>query len=291
MVESIVQTPSPILGSSVAGDVADILVSNLMADAAAFDKNSLLSELSSVKAELEVARLELESYRHSKMQAGKSQKTGKKDEVALSNCETQAKLEAAYEQIAILNTQMAHLYTELTFARTGSHRSNPVPDQSKFETDLYKRSEQIGVLVQDIRHLQSDLEYHQERMTDLRTQRDEESGKVDALREEKESLLVKLEDAEQQLKHLAIDRSYLDSVKKDDPAHFVYDIQRERSLREREERKCARLSERLQKALLTVESQKQKILIAEKQMQKILRMGKLTREKRNLPIITPRMNR
>lgn len=282
MAESIVQTPLPdaVGVGDVAGDVADQLVTDIVSGVAASDTASVLAELSSVKKELEAARRELQS---------KAGDASEQKNVRIED--TQAKLDVAYEQIAMLNTQMAHLYTELTFARTGGYRNdnNGQAEKQKFETDLHKRSEQIGVLVQDIRHLQADLEYHQECMADLRTQKEQESAKSERLQHEKDALQMKLEEAELALKHQAIDRAYFDSLKKDDPSSAVaYDFQRERAKYEREVEKCTRLSAKLQKALVTVDSQQHKIQILDKQLQKVVRMSRLPRERKNLPNITPR---
>merc|ERR1719428_1801888 len=110
-------------------------------------------------------------------------------------------LHAAYQQISVLNTQMAHLYTELTMARTelvsiqgGEARDGGavVNGAASYATnatqEAEKRSNQIADLVSDIRHLQLDLEYHQQ--------------KLDQMIEEKRDMMVQLREKNRLLQNV-----------------------------------------------------------------------------------------
>jgi len=330
MDENILQTPSHPVGSSVCDEIANDLVNSVLHDFEPYDRSMLLAELSSVKGDLEIIKLELESYRQRNTEASKSQKSWAQppsgrlepetvenrsnveqfeqnissrnmkfppshDASALLKAEQgqahqrsaatgstttkgtdRAKLEAAYEQIAQLNLQMAHLYTELTFARTGSYREpNPSAQKFKFEADLCKRSEQIGILVQDIRHLQADLEFHQQLLEDHKKEKIKMTDELEQITQNNTSLTEKHKELEAQLKHERVDRKYSKTTKPDDkigePANVSYDLQRERAAREKLEEKNTRLNERHQKSLLMLESQRHKIYLLEKEVQKMQR--------------------
>jgi len=206
----------------------------------------------------------------------------------------QSQLEAAYEQIAQLNSQMAHLYTELTFARTGSYRiENPTAQKGKFEGELCKRSEQIGVLVQDIRHLQADLEFHQQRLTEEGGISHQLKMELEDATQENINLRMKMGELEAKVRHAEIDEKYVEALKRNaegsggDPNinQLSFELQRERQEREREVSKYKRLNERLQKSLTVMESQRHKIYILEKQVQKLQRCppGRAWRNKTTLP--------
>jgi len=351
----VIQTPSLVFGDSTCDDIASDVVQSILYDLEP-DKTVLLRELSSVKGELEIVKLELDSYRQreregafdnphmqnpgSQPQTGRqggtsvnahpsttsnpipvrsteqgqppklpqpAQKFPSQDAALLLKAEqcdsrqqgnatgssatpheaNKAKLEAAYEQIAQLNTQMAHLYTELTFARTGSYRQDhPNAQKYKFEADLCKRSEQIGILVQDIRHLQADLEFHQQLLDEQKMEENKRKEELEQAIKQNTALREKLVELEGQLKHQEIDKTYYKSLKTDEKGaeaiHFVsYDLQRERTLREKLEEKNARLNERYQKSMLILESQRHKIHLLERQIQKLQRTQRRDVQSRN----------
>eukprot|EP00747_Dinoflagellata_sp_TGD_P062673 gnl/TRDRNA2_/TRDRNA2_153118_c0_seq2.p1 gnl/TRDRNA2_/TRDRNA2_153118_c0~~gnl/TRDRNA2_/TRDRNA2_153118_c0_seq2.p1 ORF type:complete len:497 (+),score=141.15 gnl/TRDRNA2_/TRDRNA2_153118_c0_seq2:217-1491(+) len=90
--------------------------------------------------------------------------------------EEKSLLGAAYHEISELNKQMARLYAELTLARTEAQRlradqgtrtdgsGQGVVDQT---SEVQKQGAQIADLVSDIRHLQLDLEYHQQKLDQM----------------------------------------------------------------------------------------------------------------------------
>merc|ERR1719379_3371004 len=83
-------------------------------------------------------------------------------------------LQLANHQIAQFNTQMAHLYAELTLARTEleQYKTGQVPaSEGPSQVDADKQTSQIADLVSDIRHLQLDLEYHQQKLDQMITEK------------------------------------------------------------------------------------------------------------------------
>mmetsp|Transcript_173253 Transcript_173253/g.555706 ORF Transcript_173253/g.555706 Transcript_173253/m.555706 type:complete len:430 (-) Transcript_173253:157-1446(-) len=211
--------------------------------------------------------------------------------------EEQTLLAAAYQQIALLNTQLAHLYTELTMARTevqhlrGTRELGPgggqEEQQQNGEGENQKQSQQIADLVGDIRHLQLDLEYHQQKldqmieekqtmMKDLKQCRSDYAS-AKQLAEEREQMLrhrdVDIQHLRQELKSpqvVAGDDSMLHALRTEaaakDSALIVshYELHKEKLMRDRLEQKNAKLMERMQKLMMVVETMRRENLSLEK---------------------------
>ncbi|CAE8739916.1 unnamed protein product, partial [Polarella glacialis] len=139
-------------------------------------------------------------------------------------------LGAAYHQISVLNTQLAHLYAELTLARTevsslraGQSReledgslgppansaSSSAATAEATAAESQRQAQQIADLVSDIRHLQLDLEYHQQKVDQLLE--DKQLTMKDLKRSQNELLEAQrmLEEKDQLLKHQEVDLEHL----------------------------------------------------------------------------------
>ncbi|CAJ1366822.1 unnamed protein product [Effrenium voratum] len=132
-------------------------------------------------------------------------------------------LGAAYQQISVLNTQLAHLYTELTMARTeaaslkadkeaeaGGGASTANADKTAealqlAQTESQRQAQQIADLVSDIRHLQLDLEYHQQKVDQLLEEKQIMMKDMKALQQEVAEARQQLEEKDQLLKHQEVD--------------------------------------------------------------------------------------
>jgi len=125
-------------------------------------------------------------------------------------------LAAAYQQISVLNTQLAHLYTELTLARTEvqkvraehskeSSQRGGQPLQADSEAEVMKQSQQIADLVSDIRHLQLDLEYHQQKLDQMIEEKQQMMRDLKNSQSELEAYKRQLEERDQLLKHRDVD--------------------------------------------------------------------------------------
>eukprot|EP00927_Polykrikos_kofoidii_P028228 TRINITY_DN24687_c0_g1_i1.p1 TRINITY_DN24687_c0_g1~~TRINITY_DN24687_c0_g1_i1.p1 ORF type:complete len:614 (-),score=141.90 TRINITY_DN24687_c0_g1_i1:184-1794(-) len=135
-------------------------------------------------------------------------------------------LAAAYQQISVLNTQLAQLYTELTITRTealhlrnersAAESGGAVGGEKGDKTgnaagavDVQKQSQQIADLVSDIRHLQLDLEYHQQKLDQMieekqQMMRDLKKSQVDLTEARRQ-----VEERDQMLKHREVDLAQL----------------------------------------------------------------------------------
>jgi DNA repair exonuclease SbcCD ATPase subunit len=210
-------------------------------------------------------------------------------------------LAAAYQQISVLNTQLSHLYAELTMARIEVQHLRSVQESdaqqeqhadstllSNGEADAQKQSQQIADLVGDIRHLQLDLEYHQQKldhmieekqlmMKDLKQCRSE-LAEAQQLAEEREQMLrhrdVDLQHLKQELKSprpgADNDTGMINALRTEaaakDSALIVshYELHKEKLLRDRLEQKNAKLMERMQKLMMVVETMRRENISLEK---------------------------
>jgi len=185
--------------------------------------------------------------------------------------EDQAKIAALQQEIGTLNQQMAHLFTELTFARTELA-------QHAEKNETASELAQVPELLQDMRHLQLDLEYHQQKLDQVL----EENRQLQAenkQHKEQELLLVQQQDEQQQeLRHLEIElsmRGQGSTMSKPDgnPAAEAelrkdvkakeglltmshYELHKEKLARQRAEQRAAKLRDRLEKLMKVVEHQR-----------------------------------
>lgn len=133
-------------------------------------------------------------------------------------------LTAAYQQISVLNTQLAHLYTELTMARTEAQHLRT--QQQHFEplgqqdsalgaggavstADAQKQRQQIADLVSDIRHLQLDLEYHQQKLDQMIDEKHQMVKDLKSCHGELAEARQQVEDRDQMIKHRDVDIAHL----------------------------------------------------------------------------------
>eukprot|EP00930_Biecheleria_cincta_P056477 TRINITY_DN42592_c0_g1_i1.p1 TRINITY_DN42592_c0_g1~~TRINITY_DN42592_c0_g1_i1.p1 ORF type:complete len:506 (+),score=122.04 TRINITY_DN42592_c0_g1_i1:94-1611(+) len=205
-------------------------------------------------------------------------------------------LGAAYQQISVLNTQLAHLYTELTLARTevatlrgergeggdGSGAAQPVPSEEAMAMESQKQAQQIADLVSDIRHLQLDLEYHQQKVDQLLEEKQLMMKDFKAAQSEIAEVKKELEEKDQLIKHQDVDLLHyrqqeqhqhpgglhgpgsddgiLDALRTEaaakDSALIVshYELHKEKLMRDRLEQKNLKLMERMQKLMMVVET-------------------------------------
>jgi len=138
-------------------------------------------------------------------------------ELPADSSEEKPLLAAAYQQISVLNTQLAHLYTELTMARTEvqrlrseqtGHAGSRSIDQSgagDSEAEVMKQSQQIADLVLDIRHLQLDLEYHQQKLDQMIEEKQVMMRDFKKVQGELEESKRQVEERDQMLKHRDVD--------------------------------------------------------------------------------------
>jgi len=196
-------------------------------------------------------------------------------------------LAAAYQQISVLNTQLAHLYTELTMARTEAHQwrqqvystrggegDNGDPDAA------HRQGQQIADLVSDIRHLQLDLEYHQQKLDQMIDEKRLMMRELQSCKDELAEATRISDEREQMLKHREVDLAHLqqlaggagDAAQGDQPPEALlalraevtakdsalivshYELHKEKLMRERLEQKNLKLMERMQELMMVVES-------------------------------------
>merc|ERR1719218_221861 len=97
---------------------------------------------------------------------------------------------------------MAHLFTELTFARTELAQR-----QEQGTAGSSQELAQVPELLQDMRHLQLDLEYHQQKLDQV-LEENRQLLAENKQHKEQELLLVQQQDEQQQeLRHLEIELS------------------------------------------------------------------------------------
>ncbi|CAJ1406085.1 unnamed protein product [Effrenium voratum] len=224
-------------------------------------------------------------------------------------------LGAAYQQISVLNTQLAHLYTELTMARTeaaslkadkeaeaGGGASTANADKTAealqlAQTESQRQAQQIADLVSDIRHLQLDLEYHQQKVDQLLEEKQIMMKDMKALQQEVAEARQQLEEKDQLLKHQEVDLLHhrqreqqsprggkesddgiLDALRTEaaakDSALIVshYELHKEKLMRDRLEQKNLKLMERMQKLMMVVETMRKDNVNLERSLQSKDRM-------------------
>lgn len=204
-------------------------------------------------------------------------------------------LGAAYQQISVLNTQLAHLYTELTLARNevatlrgekgdgedGPGAARPVVTEETMAMESQKQAQQIADLVSDIRHLQLDLEYHQQKVDQLLEEKQLMMKDFKAAQNEIAEVKKELEEKDQLIKHQEVDLLHyrqqeqqnsaglhgassddgiLEALRSEaaakDSALIVshYELHKEKLMRDRLEQKNLKLMERMQKLMMVVET-------------------------------------
>lgn len=213
--------------------------------------------------------------------------------------EDNAVLTEAYKQISSLNTQLARLYAELTMARAeaqhlrgGAETQEASPGEGGESVGgggaaaaeaSQKHSQQIADLVSDIRHLQLDLEYHQQKLDQMIGEKHQLMEENKRLQSELTATRQSLEEVDQMLKHREVDLDHLREEAKTrgpaaqggggagdsetlgalraeaaakDSALIVshYELHKEKLVRDRLEQKNAKLMERMQKLMMVVES-------------------------------------
>lgn len=201
--------------------------------------------------------------------------------VELSNAKTappaseaQARVVAMQQEIATLNQQMAHLFTELTFARTELAQRAEQQDPSQ-------ELAQVPELLQDMRHLQLDLEYHQQKLDQVLEENTSLRDEVQKRKEEATTLAAKEEEAQQQVRHLEIElatrpragqggiqaqvSSPSTDLRKEIKAKeglltmSYYELHKEKLARQRAEQRAAKLRDRLDKLMGVVEQQREAV--------------------------------
>merc|ERR1719453_1940041 len=212
-------------------------------------------------------------------------------ELVADSSEEKPLLAAAYQQISVLNTQLAHLYTELTMARTEVQRlrseqtNRPAvgADSENNDAEVLKQSQQIADLVSDIRHLQLDLEYHQQKLDQMIEEKHQMMRDLKKSQGDLDEAKRTIEERDQMLKHREVDISQMKqelksprggaglegSIEGDgtlaalraeaaakDSALIVshYELHKEKLLRDRLEQKNLKLMERMQKLMMVVET-------------------------------------
>lgn len=208
-------------------------------------------------------------------------------------------LGAAYQQISVLNTQLAHLYTELTMARTEAASIRAEKEQleadddgganaeklaaaeaatAAAQTENQRQAGQIADLVSDIRHLQLDLEYHQQKVDQLLEEKQMMMKDMKSLQQEVAEARQQLEEKDQLLKHQEVDLMHYRQMEQQSPrakesddgiidalrteaaakdsALIVshYELHKEQLMRDRLEQKNLKLMERMQKLMMVVET-------------------------------------
>jgi len=263
------------------------------------DDRALHEENSSLKAKVSVLENELSGLHTelSQRQASTAIPEGEQSAFANASSEEAPLLGAAYQQISVLNTQLAHLYTELTLSRTevsslraqqeagGGQAANAAASAEAVaasQAESQKQAQQIADLVSDIRHLQLDLEYHQQKVDQLLEEKQQMMKDVKSTQTELSEAKKELEEKDQVLKHQEVDLLHyrqqeqhnsgvagpggagddgmLDALRTEaaakDSALIVshYELHKEKLMRDRLEQKNLKLMERMQKLMMVVET-------------------------------------
>jgi chromosome segregation ATPase len=226
--------------------------------------------------------------------------TGVREELAeaqkkiAQNGDVPEALAIANEQVAQMNTQISHLYASLTMARTELEqaRSGQVSEtKDGMGAEESKQNSQIADLVSDIRHLQLDLEYHQQKLDQLIDEKHMMMQQVKKSQDDLAAAEVQIQERDQLLKHKDIDlqramqevksagpgkdtkmEEMCDVLRKEaaakDSALIVshYELHKEKLMRDRLEQKNLKLMERLQKLMMVVETQRKENFGLEKQL-------------------------
>lgn len=215
-------------------------------------------------------------------------------------------LSAAYQQISVLNTQLAHLCTELTMARTeaqqlraerqgqglgsGQPRGQPGPGAAAASEEAQRQAQRVADLVSDIRHLQLDLEYHQQKLDQMLEEKQKMMKDMKKTKTELAEAKRQLEEQDQMLKHRQVDLEHLrqelsapstvssdgagvlDALRSEaaakDSALIVshYELHKEKLMRDRLEQKNLKLMERMQKLMMVVETMRKDNITLERSL-------------------------
>jgi hypothetical protein len=244
----------------------------------------------------------------STMMTREPSKWGATAELAAEGSEETQLLASAYQQISVLNTQLAHLYTELTMARTEAQhlraqhggedpQSLMSASGSKDNSATQKQSQQIADLVSDIRHLQLDLEYHQQKLDQMIEEKQVMMKDLKSCQAELAQAKEMLTERDQRLKHQEVDLKDLGRLRQlqyadssQDPskdaagAEMVtalrgeatakdsalimshYELHKEKIMRDRLEQKNLQLMDRMQKLMMVVETMRKDNLSLERSL-------------------------
>jgi len=204
------------------------------------------------------------------------------------------------------NTQLAHLYTELTMARTeaqhlrseqvGEGQENATQGNDNAGFDSQKQCQQIADLVSDIRHLQLDLEYHQQKLDQMIEEKATMMKDLKRSQMELKDVRNQLSERDQLIKHREVDLAHLKQELKSpgrqiagstslsaddgmlqalraeaaakDSALIVshYELHKEKLMRDRLEQKNLKLMERMQKLMMVVETMRKDNVTLERSM-------------------------
>ncbi|CAE7235617.1 unnamed protein product [Symbiodinium pilosum] len=280
-------------------DVTDVIFESILRDPSAAshsqseDVTKLRAKVSELETEVSGLQQELSQRQASTVVPGE----GEQLSFAATASEEPPLLGAAYQQISVLNTQLAHLYTELTLARTEAASLRADKEQaeagggandklaaseaaaSAAQAENQRQAQQIADLVSDIRHLQLDLEYHQQKVDQLLEEKQVMMKDMKSLQQEVAEARQQLEEKEQVLKHQQVDLMHyrqleqqsprggkdgdegvLDALRTEaaakDSALIVshYELHKEKLMRDRLEQKNLKLMERMQKLMMVVET-------------------------------------
>lgn len=214
-----------------------------------------------------------------------------------STAEESPVLAGAYYQISQLNTQLAHLYTELTMSRTEAQQLKAQLQRPSEETavgaaqgaeEKQQQAQRIADLISDIRHLQLDLEYHQQKLDQLLDEKQQLMKELKKSHSELTEAKRVLQERTQSLKHRDVDLEHLQQELRDprnskdmdegmlsalrteavskDSALIVshYELHKEKLMRDRLEQKSLKLMERMQKLMMVVETMRKDNAILER---------------------------
>lgn len=216
-----------------------------------------------------------------------------------SSQESQA-LQAAFKKMSLMNKELGEVYSELAFTRTELLKATADKDVDEQRAAEARRAEadekqtlQIADLVSDIRHLQLDLEYHQQKLDSMISEKQQMMKEMKRSQEQLAEANQKLEEKEQVIKHAEVDLDRLQQtqaqgkaggdgageapavealraeVSAKDSALIVshYELHKEKLLRERLEQKNLKLMERMQKLMMVVESMRRENVGLERDLQ------------------------
>lgn len=265
-------------------------------------ENSLEDECLDLRKRVSMLESELAEAQH-ELSKSKELSTQPTLELPGEGGEDAPLLSAAYQQISVLNTQLAHLYTELTMARTEAQNlraeqaAQVVPgalqQPGDSAADIQKQSQQIADLLSDIKHLQLDLEYHQQKLDQMIEEKQKMMKEVKKTQRELLEARQQVEERDQMLKHREVDLAHLKEELKrpgtsagggaddagalaalrseaaaKDSALIVshYELHKEKLMRDRLEQKNLKLMERMQKLMMVVETMRKDNIALERSL-------------------------
>lgn len=262
-------------------------------------EQSLEEESSNLRAQVENLRKDLLDANTELERRKEMPSTQPTTELPAENSDDQPLLAAAYQQIGVLNTQLAHLYSELTLARNeverckvddGSGESRGL-QQKNLESETQRQSQQIADLVSDIRHLQLDLEYHQQKLDQMIEEKQQMMKDQKKAQTEIQALRQQVDERDQMLKHREVDLAHMKQEAKSprgpgsvaesdtlkalraeaaakDSALIVshYELHKEKLMRDRMEQTNLKLMERMQKLMMVVETMRKENVSLERNL-------------------------